>query len=80
VKLRLSMMIAVVALPTLAGAAPATDGAVLAHARIKRTEIVAADNWTVTCLTTEQRNGRRQCSADLKIYQTDGANGAQTKP
>lgn len=43
--------------------------------KIKRTEIVAADNWTVTCTTADQPNAKRRCSAELRIAQTE--NGAQ---
>ncbi len=42
--------------------------------KIKRTEILAVDNWTVTCSETDETPSKRRCTADLKIYQTE--NGA----
>ena len=47
----------------------------VAPVKIKRTEVVAADNWTVTCTTADQPNAKRRCSAELRIAQTE--NGAQ---
>jgi len=39
--------------------------------KIKRTEIIAADNWTVTCTVLDQPNAKRRCSAELRIAQTE---------
>ena len=39
--------------------------------KIKRTEIIAADNWTVTCTVADQPNAKRRCSAELRILKTD---------
>lgn len=39
--------------------------------KIRRTEITAVDNWTVTCTETDQPNAKRNCSAELKITQAD---------
>ena len=56
------------------GAARAESGA--AAQKIKRTEIISADNWTITCVTPDKPGARRACSADLKIVQTDQASNA----
>jgi invasion protein IalB len=45
-------------------------------AKVRRTETIVDDNWTVTCAQTDQGGAKRQCSAALKIAQT-GNNGAQ---
>ncbi len=45
-------------------------------AKVRRTETIVDDNWTVTCAETDQGGAKRQCSAVLKIAQSD-ANGAQ---
>ena len=45
-------------------------------ARVRRTETIVDDNWTVTCAETDQGGAKRQCSAILKIAQSD-KNGAQ---
>jgi invasion protein IalB len=45
-------------------------------AKIRRAETIVDDNWTVTCAETDQGGAKRQCSAVLKIAQSD-ANGAQ---
>lgn len=44
--------------------------------RIRRSETIVDDNWTVTCAQTDQADGKRVCSAALKIAQTDKS-GAQ---
>jgi invasion protein IalB len=51
-------------------AAPAEE------AKIRRSETIVDDNWTVTCAQTDQPDSKRLCSAALKIAQTDKA-GAQ---
>jgi invasion protein IalB len=45
-------------------------------AKIRRTETIVDDNWTVTCAQTDQSGAKRQCSAALKIAQADNS-GAQ---
>ena len=45
-------------------------------AKIRRAETIVDDNWTVTCAVTDESGARRQCSAILRIAQTD-KNGAQ---
>jgi invasion protein IalB len=45
-------------------------------AKVRRTETIVDDNWTVTCAETDQGGAKRQCSAILKIEQRD-KNGAQ---
>jgi invasion protein IalB len=45
-------------------------------AKIRRTETIVDDNWTVTCARTDQGGAKPQCSAILRIGQTDN-NGAQ---
>ena len=45
-------------------------------AKVRRTETIVDDNWTVTCAETDQGGAKRQCSAILKIAQSD-KNGAQ---
>jgi invasion protein IalB len=45
-------------------------------AKIRRTETIVDDNWTVTCARTDQGGAKPQCSAILRIAQTDN-NGAQ---
>jgi len=45
-------------------------------AKIRRTETIVDDNWTVTCALTDQSGAKKQCSAILRIAQTD-KNGAQ---
>jgi invasion protein IalB len=42
-----------------------------AAVKIKRTEIIAADNWTVTCTVADQPNAKRHCSAELRILKTE---------
>jgi invasion protein IalB len=44
--------------------------------KIRRTETVVDDNWTVTCSLTDQSGAKKQCSAVLRIAQAD-KNGAQ---
>ena len=41
--------------------------------KIKRTEIILAENWTVTCVTADRPGAKRSCSADLKIMQVNPA-------
>lgn len=43
---------------------------------IKHTEIIVAENWTITCLTPASPKATQACSADLKIFQTDKATNA----
>ena len=45
-------------------------------AKVRRAETIVDDNWTVTCAQTDQAGAKRQCSALLRIAQTD-KNGAQ---
>ncbi len=45
-------------------------------AKVRRTETIVDDNWTVTCAETDQGGAKRQCSAILKIAESD-KNGAQ---
>jgi invasion protein IalB len=45
-------------------------------AKIRRAETIVDDNWTDTCAVTDESGARRQCSAILRIAQTD-KNGAQ---
>jgi invasion protein IalB len=45
-------------------------------AKIRRAETIVDDNWTVTCALTDQSGAKKQCSAVLRIAQTD-KNGAQ---
>ncbi len=45
-------------------------------AKIRRSETIVDDNWTVTCAQTDQAESKRICSAALKIAQTDKS-GAQ---
>jgi invasion protein IalB len=56
--------------PKPAAAAPAEP------AKIRRTETIVDDNWTVTCARTDQGGAKPQCSAILRIAQADN-NGAQ---
>ena len=44
--------------------------------KVRRTETIVDDNWTVTCAETDQGGAKRQCSAILKIAESD-KNGAQ---
>jgi invasion protein IalB len=44
--------------------------------KIRRSETIVDDNWTVTCALTDQSGAKKQCSAILRIAQTD-KNGAQ---
>jgi invasion protein IalB len=59
-----------------AQAVEASQAAATAPVKIKRTEIIAADNWTVTCTLADQPNAKRRCSAELRIAQTE-SNGQQ---
>jgi invasion protein IalB len=45
-------------------------------AKIRRAETIVDDNWTVTCALTDQTGDKKQCSAVLRIAQTDKS-GAQ---
>ncbi len=45
-------------------------------AKVRRTETIVDDNWTVSCAITDQAGAKRQCSAMLRITQAD-KNGAQ---
>ena len=45
-------------------------------AKIRRAETIVDDNWTVTCALTDESGAKRQCSAILRIAQTD-KNGAR---
>jgi invasion protein IalB len=49
---------------------PAATPATAPQPKILRTEILAVDNWTVTCTETDQANANLQCSAILKITET----------
>ena len=51
--------------PTPAPAAPAPAPS----PKVLRTEVIADDNWTVTCAQTDQPNAKPRCSAVLKITQ-----------
>ncbi len=63
--------------PVLAESAQPADKTAPAEApKIRRTETIVDDNWTVTCALTDQSGAKRQCSAVLRIAQTD-KNGAQ---
>ncbi len=64
--------------PALAQTAPAPAAAPNAPepAKVRRSETIVDDNWTVTCAETDQSNGKRQCSAVLRIAQSD-KNGGQ---
>ena len=68
------------AAPALAqGDQPANKAAAPAAgepAKVRRTETIVDDNWTVTCTLTDQVGAKRQCSAALRIAETD-KNGAQ---
>jgi invasion protein IalB len=57
-------------------AAPADKTAPAESPKIRRAETIVDDNWTVTCALTDQSGAKRQCSAILRIIQTD-KNGAQ---
>ena len=57
-------------------AAPASAPAASEPAKIRRAETIVDDNWTVTCAETDQAEGKRLCSATLKIAQADKS-GAQ---
>ena len=59
--------------PADKGAAPAAPAE---PAKIRRSETIVDDNWTVTCAQTDQPEGRRVCSASLRIAQADKS-GAQ---
>lgn len=39
--------------------------------KIKRTETVAADNWTITCSLPDQPSAKWRCAADTKLAQTE---------
>ena len=45
-------------------------------AKIRRTETIVDDNWTVTCAETDKGGAKKQCSAALRIAQADKS-GAQ---
>lgn len=78
--LLLAFALAVLALagaPTLAQPAAKPAAATPSEpARIRRTETIADDNWTVTCARTDQGGAKPRCSAILRIAQTDNS-GAQ---
>ena len=40
-------------------------------AKVRRTETIVDDNWTVTCVVADQVGAKPQCSALLRITQTD---------
>lgn len=42
-----------------------------APVKIKRTETVNADNWTITCSLPDQPNAKWRCGADMKLAQTE---------
>ncbi len=44
--------------------------------KVRRTETIVDDNWTVTCAQTDAAQSRRICSATLRIAQPDKS-GAQ---
>ncbi len=50
--------------------APAAAPAPAPQPRIRRTEVLAVDNWTVNCTETDQPNANLHCSAILKITET----------
>ena len=70
--LALSPAAAKVAKPADQGPAPAASE----PPKIQRAETIVDDNWTVTCTQTDQSEGKRACSAMLRIVQADKA-GAQ---
>jgi invasion protein IalB len=78
--LSLALALAPVAGPALAqGDQPADKSAAPAPAepaKVRRAETIVDDNWTVTCALTDQAGAKRQCSALLRIAETD-KNGAQ---
>jgi invasion protein IalB len=81
--LLLSFLLAVLSLvpaPVLAQSAQPADKAPVAAApepvKIRRAETIVDDNWTVTCALTDQSGAKRQCSAVLRIAETDKS-GAQ---
>jgi invasion protein IalB len=39
--------------------------------KVRRAETIVDDNWTVTCAVTDEVGAKRQCSAVLRIAQTD---------
>ena len=57
-------------------AAPADKTQPAEPAKIRRAETIVDDNWTVTCALTDQSGAKKQCSAILRIAQTE-KNGAQ---
>ena len=61
--------------PVLAQSAQPADKAA-EPAKIRRAEAIVDDNWTVTCALTDQSGAKKQCSALLRIAQTDKS-GAQ---
>jgi len=62
--------------PVLSGEVRAEDKAAPEPAKIRRSETIVDDNWTVTCAQTDQADGKRVCAAALRIVQTDKS-GAQ---
>ncbi len=63
--------------PVLAqGAQPADKTTPAEPAKIRRAETIVDDNWTVTCALTDQSGAKKQCSAVLRIGQTE-KDGAQ---
>ncbi len=69
-------LLAFAAAPALAqGDQPAEKPAAPEPAKIRRAETIVDDNWTVTCAQTDQGGAKRQCSAILKIVQTDKEGG-----
>lgn len=55
---------------------PAEKTAPAEAPKIRRSETIVDDNWTVTCALTDQSGAKKQCSAILRIAQAD-KNGAQ---
>lgn len=44
--------------------------------KIKRTEIIAAENWTITCTVLDQPGAKRRCSSELRLAQTESNSSA----
>ncbi len=82
--LLLSFALAVLSLapapaPVLAQTAQPADKTPPAEpAKIRRSETIVDDNWTVTCALTDQSGAKKQCSGVLRIAQTD-KNGTQRR-
>jgi invasion protein IalB len=56
--------------PKGVNSAPAAAPAAAPQPRIRRTETLAVDNWTVNCAETDSPNANLRCSAVLKVTET----------